>query len=463
MKNKFSFFLIVFAIFLGNLYSQIEKSNSSSSDQYLLSSISVTIGGSFIVTGTFQASPTERLDNFVTRIYNTAKIPFLSQVKDINSYNQINRLIEEYALRGIKLKRFSGEEISIDLQKFRLTGDFEYNPYLQNDDVIIFPSLDYQTKFIEISGAVNVESPFQFQFVEGDKLSDAILFAQGINKSYEKVDSAEISRLSYDGKTEEKFKVKIADDFNLENGDRIRILAQTPDKKAYSVRVRGEVYNEGVIYITKDNTTLLEVIKKTGGFKESADLNRTELIRSVNFLNLPNSNREIELMLMQRMANIDIEDSVTFLTDNKLRLSRGSSVVDFTNLSDSNSADANFIVKDGDVIFVPEKQNLVYVFGQVLTPGYIETVPGENFQYYLNRAGGISEFSRGEIYLIKGKTRSWIELEEDSQVEIENGDFIWVPKEPYRDFDYYLTRIGNFATIVGSLATVILLFLQIGK
>ena len=463
MKNKFGIWFILFSLFIINLQSQVERSGSPLSEQFLLNSINVTIGGSFIVNGTFQASPTERIDNFVTRIFNTAKLPYLSQVRDINSFSRISKEIDEYALRDIKLKRFSGEVISIDLQKFRLTGDFNYNPYLHNDDVLIFPSNDLETRFIEISGAINAESPIKFQFVDGDKLSDAILFAHGLNSAYNNVDSAEISRLSYNGKFEEKIYVNIDDDYDLQVGDRIRILADNSEKKAYSIEVRGEVNREGFIYITKDNTTVYDVITKAGGFKETADLNRAELIRSVSFLNLPNTNREVELMLMQRMANIDIEDSLTFLTDNKLRLARGSSVVDFTKLSDPNSADANFIVKDGDVIFVPEKQNLVYVFGQVLTPGYIETVPGKDYQYYLNKAGGISKFSRGEIYLIKGKTRSWIELEEDSRIEIENGDFIWVPKEPYRNFDYYLTRIGNFASIIGSIATVIVLIVQLGK
>ena len=458
-KNSLFAFIIILLLST-NFKAQSDRLNSASTEQFMTSGISVTIGGSFIVTGTFQASPMERIDNLVTRIYNSAKVPYLSQVRDLRTFNQINEQFEEYPLRGIKLKRFSGEVIEIDLLKFRLTGNFKYNPYLENDDVIIFPANDIETNFIEISGAINVESPYTFQFVEGDKLSDAILFAQGINTAYERVDSAEISRLSYDGKTEEKIFVKISDDYDLEAGDRIRILAKTTDKKAYSVEVRGEVNKEGIIYITKDNTTVAEVIEKVGGFKPTADLNRAELIRSITFLNSPNSNRETEMMLMQRMANIDIEDSLTFLTDNRLRLSRGSSVVDFTKIDDPNSPDANFIVKDGDVIYVPEQQKLVYVFGQVLTPGYIEFKEGEGYQYYINQAGGISKFARGEIYLIKGKTRSWIELVEDTQEVVEEGDFIWVPKEPYRNFDYYLTRVGNFAQIIGSIATVIVLIVQ---
>lgn len=463
MKKNIMMLFLVSLLGVSQIFGQREKLLSADGDQFISSAIGVTIGGSFIVTGTFQASPTERLDNLITRVYNSAKLPYLSQVRDMDSFQRINEEVENYALRDIKLKRFSGEVLTIDLLKFRMTGDFKHNPYLENDDVIIFPAYDEETNFVEISGAINVESPYTFQFVEGDKLSDAILFAQGINTAYERVDSAEISRLSYDGKTEEKILVKISDDYDLEAGDRIRILAKTTDKKAYSIEVRGEVNKEGIIYITKDNTTVAEVIEKVGGFKPTADLNRAELIRSITFLNSPNSNRETEMMLMQRMANIDIEDSLTFLTDNRLRLSRGSSVVDFTKIDDPNSPDANFIVKDGDVIYVPEQQKLVYVFGQVLTPGYIEFKEGEGYQYYINQAGGISKFARGEIYLIKGKTRSWIELEEDTKEVLEEGDFIWVPKEPYRDFDYYLTRIGSFAQIIGSIATVIVLIVQLGK
>ena len=157
MKNKFGIWFILFSLFIINLQSQVERSGSPLSEQFLLNSINVTIGGSFIVNGTFQASPTERIDNFVTRIFNTAKLPYLSQVRDINSFSRISKEIDEYALRDIKLKRFSGEVISIDLQKFRLTGDFNYNPYLHNDDVLIFPSNDVETRFIEISGAINAE------------------------------------------------------------------------------------------------------------------------------------------------------------------------------------------------------------------------------------------------------------------------------------------------------------------
>lgn len=464
MKKKQFAVISIFFILVSVLFGQsVENTQNLLSDISTNPPISVTIGGNFLVTGTFASYSGERVDQFITRIYNESKISLLTSIKDPQQFRVAQEDIENYALRGITLKSYDGTVKEIDLLRFRLTANFDYNPYLKNGDVIVFPPLDDEIKFIEISGAINVESPFRFQYVDGDKLSDAILLAGGINKEYENVENAEISRLSYNGKTEERIIISIKNDYDLKAGDRIRILGEKPNREAYKVFVRGEVPNPGVVYITKNNTKLYEVIERVGGFKQTADLNRTELIRGVNFLNLPSSNREIELMLMQRMANIDPADSASFIIDNTLRLSRGSTVIDFTKVSDSTSADANFIVKDEDVIYVPEKQELVYVFGHVIVPGYIEYKSGENYQYYINKAGGLGKFPRGEIYLIKGKTRSWIELEEESNVPIEKGDFIWVPQAPYRTFDYYLSRVGNIAQIVGSIATVIVLIVQITK
>ncbi len=439
--------LLLLLLFSQLSFSQsLDYNSSSSSSMAALNIISVTIGGSFIVNGTFPASQTERVDQFITRIYNESKVATLTAVKDQDMFNRLKLEIEAFAKRDILLKRFDGEEIKLDLERFRLTGDFSLNPYLKNGDVIIFPVLDLDKNFIEITGAVNKElfvnqyskRPLQIQYVEGDKLSDALLFAQGINPAYDNVTRAEISRLSYNGLTEEVIEVNIADDFELKVGDRIRIIADETQKRNFRVKIEGEVNKPGYIYITKDNTSIREVIKKAGGFKENAGLNRAELIRGSNVYNSPLFSLEFETIMMQRMSNIDLEDSVSFLIDNKLRYSRGNLTIDFERLFDDNFPDGDFIVKDNDYIFVPEKIDLIYVYGQVANPGYIEYSNDKDVYYYIDKAGGIGTTAKDEIYLIEGTTRSWIEVEEDEEYNISPGDFIWIPKDPPRDFDYYL-------------------------
>jgi protein involved in polysaccharide export with SLBB domain len=464
---------IILLLFISHTgFSQSGDNNSGfASGMAALNIISVTIGGDFIVNGTFPASQTERVDQLITRIYNEAKIANLTAVKDGGTFTRLKIQLESFAKRDILLKRFNGEEIKLDLERFRLTGDFSLNPYLKNGDVLIFPVLDLDKNFIEITGAVNKEIqlneneivPLKIQYVKGDKLSDALLFAQGINPAYENVTKAAISRLSYDGITEDVIEVDIADDFELKIGDRITIIADETQKRNFRVKVEGEVNKPGYIYITKDNTSIREVIKKAGGFKKNAGLNRAELIRGSNVYNSPLFTQEFETLMMQRMSDIQLEDSVSFIIDNKLRYSRGNLTLDFEKIFDENFDDGDFIVKDNDYIFVPEKIYLIYVYGQVANPGYLEYVEGEGVFYYLEKAGGIGKTAKDEIYLIEGTTRTWIEVEEDEAYNISPGDYIWIPKDPPRDFDYYLNRIGNIAGIVGGIATVILLLVQVGK
>lgn len=423
--------------------------------------ISVTIGGKFIVNGTFPASMTERVDQFVTRIYNLAKENSLSIAKDLSTVNEINRkLEEEYAIRGLILKNANGEEKIIDLAKFRVNGDFKNNPYLKNDDVIIFPAVDLDKNFVRILGAVN--NPMKFIFVDGDKLSDAIDLAQGINKAYDNVSRAIIYRLNFEGSELDSIVVGINEDTPLKRGDRIIIITPESKKQDYKVNIIGEVSHPGFIPITINKTTVKEVIKMAGGFTSEADLSRSEIIRGANAFESLIFSEQSEKLQMSRMSTLVEDDSIYFQIDEKLRFLRGNGLVDFTKLFNDDYSDGKFIVQDFDVIYIPTKINLVYVYGQVNKAGYLNYLPEKFYDYYLTQAGGIGE-TASDIYIIKGQSRSWITAEDYPNTKIEPGDYIWVSKKTPRTFWYHVGQIGTIASILGSIATVILLFTQVGK
>ena len=178
--------------------------------------ISVTIGGDFIVTGSFPAIVTERVDQFVSRIYKQASEKLIASINDPQQLEELQKKIDNFSLRGITLKRSSGEVQNLDLQKFRINGDFKNNPYLKNDDVIIFPDNDIERNFFTVEGAVN--NPNIFFYVDGDNLQDALELARGINKAYENVDSVNIYRLSYDGEKMEIIKSDISGHTLLKEG-----------------------------------------------------------------------------------------------------------------------------------------------------------------------------------------------------------------------------------------------------
>ena len=470
MKLKILFLSIIFST---SLFAQ-DVSDIQQSSMLMLNKISVTIGGDFITNGTFPASATERVDEFVTRIFNQNKIALLTATKSSEALQEIKTEISEYPERGILLKRIDGTSQTIDLKKFRLTADYSQNPYLLNGDVLIFPQLNWKNNFVEVEGAVN--HPTQFQFVDGDRLSCALLFARGVSEAYENINKIEIVRLSYDGTKETVLNVSIDDNPLLKRGDRIRVVANEPLRRDFKVLVAGEVNKPGYIFISKDETTIKEVIEKAGGFKKNADLVNAEIIRGTlqskarNRKNLPYQDRrrpfdlmsfsaETDLLMMNRMANIQPEDSLSLISDNRLRIAKSIVTIDFRKVLDDSSADSKMIVKDGDIVYIPETTNLVYVYGQVMNPGYVDFVKGEDYDYYLSRSGGIGNAAKSEVYLIKGKTRAYIDMtDDDYQYTIESGDYIWVPKDIPRNFDYYLARTARIAGVIAAMATVILLF-----
>lgn len=477
MKKLFVILIVLLSVSIS--FSQTDTKSALSS---LLNTptISVTIGGDFPVTGSFPAFVNERVDQFITRMYISAREKSLQNVTDPDLLKQISEKLNEFSLRNITLKRASGETLKLDLRKFRINGDFKNNPYLVNDDVLIFPAADLERNFFTVSGAVN--SPGKFYFVDGDHLQDALELAQGINKAYENVTKAEIDRLDYDGGKLTPEIVDINSDTPLKRGDRIIVLADETQKKDFAVIVAGEVNRPGRIPITKDSTTLKEVIQRAGGFTDNASVRRARLFTGksmmpllekqygIDFTTNPSlDSKELEEKyfnfenyLMLRMSNITEQDSAYFYIENQLRLTADAGSLDFTKLNSDSSEASSYIVKDGDVIIVPQKENVVYVFGQVANPGRTNFVPGKDYNYYIEKAGGFGHYADEDVMLIKSVSRNWIPAGSD-RAHIEAGDYIFIPKDPKRSFHYYLSETASYLGIIGSIATIILLLIQINK
>jgi protein involved in polysaccharide export with SLBB domain len=472
-------------LFCSSIFAQLDDEKTDLSTLGRIGTISVTIGGDFIITGSFPSLVTERVDQFVTRMYTQTREKIFSQLsQQPELLEKARKEIENYSLRDITLKRATGEEIKLDLIKFRRTGDFSQNPYLKNDDVLIFPPSDLERNFFSIYGAVN--KPGKYHFKEGDRLSDAVELAQGINKAYENVTKAEIHRLSYDGEKMEVIPVEINHDLQLQRGDRIVVAADETQKKEFSVTVIGEVKSPGKIPITKNTTTLKQVIEKAG-LTEFASLKRAKLftansfplilekiynikiaemqsLAEENLTRLTDMFINLEDAMMYRMSNVTIEDTSYLFLENQLRVMMEGSQVDFSNLENDSSEVSKYIVRDGDLIIIPQLRKSVYVFGQVPRPGNIAFSQGKDFRYYINKAGGLGEYAQDEdeIMVIKGNTREWISPLEKN-VSIEEGDYIYVPREVFYSFNYYVGVAANYLSVVASVATLILLLVQFSK
>jgi protein involved in polysaccharide export with SLBB domain len=471
--------LIIFLVTINLAFTQFEQNQINKETSTTL--ISVTIGGSFIVTGSFSANMNERVDQYVTRIFTSAKKDVLSRLTERDLMVKLEKKINEYALRDILLKRSNGEQLTIDLAKFRVNGDFKNNPYLRNDDVLIFPPTDLEINYFTIDGAIN--KPGKYQFVPGDKLLDAIELAQGINYAYQKPIEVEITRLSYNGEELKSFKIDINDNINLEVGDRLKVLSNETQKRDFKVYLLGEVKNPGYLPISKSQTNLKEVIEKAGGFNSRANKEYVKIFKNSGLppefyklkynINVQKDFSEKEWLVysqlldlekrnLTRMSNLTEEDTAYFSLESNLKFWLDGATVNCGNLYEQNSEASNYILEDGDVIIVPPLSKKISVFGQVKKPGNYDYNEGKDVQFYLERCGGLGEYANKSIIIIKHNSNEWIEVEGNYH-QIEPDDIIWVSREANHSFNYYVELFGKYLNIVGSLATITLLLVQFSK
>lgn len=395
----------------------------------------VTLKGAIKQEGTFYVQSTQRVNSLVN---------FIDVTKELDS---------TIAQRNIVIRHKDGTQSSADLEKYYATQNTTYNPLLKDGDVIVVPNKNIKRNFIGVYGAVNRAGVYEY--VVGDSITTALKIARGLTAI---ADSEKVLLYHFQSETTQtvvninlkKIRSGESADIVLERGDRIVVYSLDEHHRDYTVTIGGEVRFPGTYPITKNATYLSEIIRSAGGITEFASLRNSQLFRrSVNA-----SDIDIERLESAR-GGITPEDSAYYYLETDIRINRELVVSDFRELIRNNNKEKDIILHDGDHINIATKKNTIYVFGQVVNPGHIFYEPGKDFRYYIQKTGGVTEYAReGDIKIIKASTRQWLD---PSETVIEEGDYVWVPKEPYRPFSYYLTVYSQVFGIVGTVVSLFLL------
>ena len=94
--------IIIFIIFSTLVFAQ---NNERSNQNVMPTTISVSIAGQFPVTGSFVSTIAERVDQFVTRIYNQSLERAIGSVNEERLLEKIKKDFSNFSLRGLKLFR----------------------------------------------------------------------------------------------------------------------------------------------------------------------------------------------------------------------------------------------------------------------------------------------------------------------------------------------------------------------
>ncbi|OGU25942.1 MAG: hypothetical protein A2X66_03930 [Ignavibacteria bacterium GWA2_54_16] len=373
---------------------------------------------------------------------------------------QVEEIYDRASLRNILLMRKNGDSVRVDIQRFYATGEDQCNPFLIDGDIVLVPQRSLSRNSVGVYGAVN--APGQYEWVEGDSCIALVRIAQGTLKGADP-EHAFIQRVNDKGEAEGVFPVDLLSiqkglqpDVPLQRGDRIVVPLIPDDRAVYAVTISGRVNRPGIYPIIRNATKLSQMLAEAGGFKNDALLSGAIILRR-DEQGQELLGPQVSLLRNVRSQQLTVADSAYFYLD--LRTGHHPVVVDFVKLIQQRDTTQDVILRNEDIIYVPANNQTILVHGQVQTPGYIPYVPGMSYKFYLERAGGYSEFAvKGETKVIKKATLEWLE---PGSTSLEPGDQIYVPKDIILDSRQKSQVFRDYIAIVASVATTVLIAIQV--
>jgi polysaccharide export outer membrane protein len=309
---------------------------------------------------------------------------------------------------------------------------------------------------VQISGEIIY--PAIYEYREGETVLDLIKLAGGFTYKARK-DSIELVKFIDDGEKQisnyYSYDSLKGNNVVLQNKDHL-MVRQIPEYFIdYYVRVDGYVKYPGWYKISKDSTTLKEIIENAGGFLEEASLTEASVSRKMEVQEVDPEYERLKLIPTDKMT----EDEYDYFKA-KSRQSTGVVIVDFVRLFQDNDLTENIVLRKGDIINIPQKKDYIIMLGQFVNPGKIIFDSTLTVEDYINLAGGFGwRALEGDVRVIKAKTGEWIDADED--VLLQPGDTIWAPEEPpgpkfWTVFTDVLTVVAQVAVILSATAAIII-------
>lgn len=351
----------------------------------------------------------------------------------------------------------SHEIIPLDL-KGLLNGTSVDIP-LQKNDIVYIPSIAELKEEATLTVHGEVSNPGTYLYAENMTVEDLILQAGGLLEaaSTAKVD---IARRVKDPKNTTlsnvvgqnfSFELKEGfltgdDNFHLEPFDEVYIRRSPAYHQQQNVSIVGEVLFGGNFALSKKNERLSDLIAKAGGITPDAYIRGARLVRRMTSEEV----RRKEDAL--RMATKGGKDSISIAT---LDVSDTYSVgIDLQKALDKPGSNYDMVLREGDMLFVPEYVSTVKINGAVMYPNTVLYKPGENLLYYVNQAGGYgnrAKKSKAYVVYLNGTVSR---LKTRNSKMIEPGCEIIVPSKEERRRMSTSEMIG-MGTSAASLATMI--------
>lgn len=357
------------------------------------------------------------------------------------------------------------------------------NIALQPRDEVIIYSRDYfePVRAVFIDGAIT--SPGPEKLLDNMKVKDLILKAGGLTEDASPR-HGEIYRRAYSGETVITEKIEFcvecamqgdsADNISLMKSDRVYIRSKKGWQSERRAVLKGEFVFPGE-YVLLEKETLGHIIDRAGGFTSEAylpaalisrisvrDVARKRQSEYVNKMEIDATTMTTQLAAKGQ----DIGMAQQLLAQQELLFERlrsseasGRVVIDLT----APSAYRDFVLEDGDTVFVPKPSGTVSVLGEVYNPATFRLDSDKTrVSDYLEMAGGLKESAdRKNMYLARANGKM-VSNKKTNVLELfmSPGDALVVPEKiqysnNFKTFMDSVTAIFQIVSILTAIATVI--------
>ncbi|MBQ9558377.1 MAG: SLBB domain-containing protein [Bacteroidaceae bacterium] len=353
---------------------------------------------------------------------------------------------------------------------------------LRKGDVLFIPStVDMKgEQTLTISGEVLY--PGEYHYAENTGVEDLILMAGGLTPAasmakvdvYRRVQNANAKEASE--KVSEVFSVALSDglrsgdtDFTLEPFDIVVVRKSPAYAEQKTVRVEGCINFEGDYAMSTRNYRLSDLVKDAGGLSSlgyAKGARLTRMMTEEEKLQRENSLRAAQIQMyeeaMQSEKRYDMAQADSLMS---LKLDMGETYPMSINLQaaiENPGGAADIVLREGDLLVIPQFSNTVKVSGEVVYPVSMSYVKGKKLSYYIKRAGGYGNRAKKSGAYAIYMNGSAEKINRRSSRDIEPGCEIVIPTKQQKS-RMSTAEIAALSTGGASLASVVVALISILK
>ena len=367
---------------------------------------------------------------------------------------------------------FTNTVIAIDVVGI-LNGDLP-DVELQSEDKLNIPSLfDLREPYtIKVSGAVNIDEKVKIlPYRKNMTIEDAIIMAGGLKESAASINVEVARRIKNPLSTESSsrqadvFNLTLRPDFSAEHGEPIFILEPFDEvnvrfspgyREQQTVKIRGEITFAGDYVLSEKNMRLSDMIFLAGGITPDAYIRGANLQRKLSEDEL----RRLKTIMELSASTKESRDSIAVFLSNVSEYAVG---IDMEKALANPGSFHDIVLRDGDVLYIPEYQSTVKVSGTVIYPNTVTYTKGMSVKDCLSQAGGYTDMSRKFPIVVYmngkvGTTKRVLFFKRYPKVE--PGSEVLVPHKTRRDRPATLAEILSISSSATSMAAMVALLVD---